>query len=141
MKNYIQSIKIIILGSIIAGGFGLASAWVVPATTPPGGNVPAPINVSNSPQYKIGKMGLGSGVMPRATFDVSGVAKLDQMLVFNNSVIGGKLVVGSANAPTASSASLDVTGEIVASSLNDPSTGSGLRSLCADVSGRIILCP
>jgi hypothetical protein len=34
-------------------------AWTEPSQAPPGGNVPAPINVSSSTQYKAGALGIG----------------------------------------------------------------------------------
>ena len=40
-----------------SGGSG--STWTGPSTTPPGGNVAAPLNVSGTPQYKPAKLTLG----------------------------------------------------------------------------------
>lgn len=56
MKNIIQSLKVIILGLILALGLSYAFAWTAPTASPPGGNVSAPVNVSNVSQIKTGNM-------------------------------------------------------------------------------------
>ncbi len=71
MKNQItQNIKAIILGLVIAVGAGYVSAWTPPTLPPTGGNVAAPINVSNTLQHKYGSLILNestAGISPFAT--------------------------------------------------------------------------
>lgn len=42
----------------------LVLAWTEPTTTPPGGNVPAPLNVGNVGQSKVGGLILNTGGAP-----------------------------------------------------------------------------
>ncbi len=49
----------IILSSLLVAAVILA--WTEPASPPPAGNVPAPINVGLNPQEKAGTFGLGAG--------------------------------------------------------------------------------
>ena len=47
-----------IIVSLFLAGF-VAYAWTEPAGAPPNGNVPAPINVGTTLQYKSGTLGIG----------------------------------------------------------------------------------
>ncbi len=53
-KLFLENAKTILLAVVLSSGLGVASAWTGPTTTAPGGNVSAPINVSNSTQVKLG---------------------------------------------------------------------------------------
>lgn len=75
----------------------LVYAWTDPTSQPPGGNVPAPINVGDQSQLKIGALGVG-GVF--RAYGGSNSAVL--------SVVGDKVGIGT-NAPTQK---LDVEGYI-----------------------------
>jgi hypothetical protein len=60
-ETIIQSIKTIVLALIIAVGAGVASAaWISPPSTPPSGNIDAPINVGSSIQQKLGSLVVGA---------------------------------------------------------------------------------
>jgi len=63
-SNFIQTIKVIALAGVLAFGVQYASAqnWVGPSGSPPGNNVPAPLNVGASGQIKLGGITLGSGL-------------------------------------------------------------------------------
>lgn len=56
MKNFnnkiIDTAKILVLGLILAVGVSYVGAWVGPSENPPGGNLPAPINISAFDQLK-----------------------------------------------------------------------------------------
>ena len=77
MKTIIQSLKTIVLASVIGLGVAYAMAWTGPTQPPPSGNVPAPINTSSSAQAK-------SGIFE--TYN-------DTYL----STLGGKVGIGTAN--------------------------------------------
>ena len=64
-----RSALIVILTVLL--GVGLVEAWTGPTATPPGNNVPAPINIGTADQIKNGNIG------------VNGLA------VFGNSLLGG----------------------------------------------------
>lgn len=44
MKNIIQSLKVIMLATVLSFGLSYVYAWTAPTSTPPAGNVSAPIN-------------------------------------------------------------------------------------------------
>ena len=54
MKTIIQSLKTIVLASVIGLGVAYAMAWTGPTQSPPSGNVPAPVNTGSSAQAKSG---------------------------------------------------------------------------------------
>jgi len=72
MKNIIQSLKVIVLGLVLAVGLSYAFAWTAPTASPPGGNVSAPVNVGDNTQYKLGNLvlndagGFVNGLIVRA---------------------------------------------------------------------------
>jgi hypothetical protein len=55
-QKFILLVVGVLVMSILVGY--LVFAWTEPSQNPPGGNVPAPINVGNADQYKIGRMGV-----------------------------------------------------------------------------------
>lgn len=93
-KQFLQSAKIILLAMIIGlgvnylfaaagpGGGATVGGWSGPGTTPPGGNTPAPINVSTIAQSK------GGYVPSGALFDVSGLFTSDRLLVAGDATVG-----------------------------------------------------
>src|SRR5271168_3225161 len=60
----IDTVKIVIIGSLLAVTVSYASTWVAPTATPPSGNPDAPINIGTTGQTKLGglSLALGSGV-------------------------------------------------------------------------------
>lgn len=60
MTNLLQSLKILILAVILSIGVSYVYAWTGPTAIGPGGNTPAPINVSATSQIKTGGLWLGS---------------------------------------------------------------------------------
>ncbi len=58
MKNIIRPLKTIVLALVIGLSIGYVMAWSAPTAPPPGANVPAPVNIGNSTQYKTGSMGI-----------------------------------------------------------------------------------
>jgi hypothetical protein len=59
MNTLKQSIITIIVCTAVVAGVSLVYSWTGPTQTPPGGNVDAPINVSDVTQYKSGALGVG----------------------------------------------------------------------------------
>jgi hypothetical protein len=63
MKKYTSQLSILVIGFLLATATSYLSAWSGPTSQivngVPNGNVPAPINVSNSSQVKQGTLGLG----------------------------------------------------------------------------------
>ena len=59
MKNITQTIKIVGTALVLSVGISYVSAWTAPTVTPPNGNVAAPVNISNTAQYKSGALGVG----------------------------------------------------------------------------------
>lgn len=53
-KQIIPALKVLLLATILSLGIGYALAWTAPTTTPPGGNVSAPINTGSTDQTKLG---------------------------------------------------------------------------------------
>ncbi len=60
----INIVKIVLLATILSVGMAYIYAWTGPLSTPPGSNVEAPINVSNSTQIKGGGLVLGQSFTP-----------------------------------------------------------------------------
>jgi hypothetical protein len=88
-------------------------AWTEPTQPPPGGNVPAPINVGNDTQYKSGALGIGG------LFQTDGETHL--------AITDGDVGIGT----TAPGAKLEVAGQI---KITGGSPGTG-KVLTSDASG------
>jgi hypothetical protein len=56
MKKYIAGVKVVILATILAAGVSYIGAWTGPTSTPPNGNVAAPLNASSVAQTKNGPL-------------------------------------------------------------------------------------
>lgn len=57
MRNQLlNATKVVMLAVILSFGLSYAIAWTAPATTPPGGNVDAPINTGSTAQTKAGNL-------------------------------------------------------------------------------------
>lgn len=73
MKYLTESIKILVIMALVVVGVGFVQAWTGPTATPPNGNTPAPINVSDVTQEKMGIFGshgffsLGTGWFSTST--------------------------------------------------------------------------
>ncbi len=59
MKIIKQAVIFTIVSFALIAGVSLVYAWTGPTQSPPDGNVDAPVNVSNSTQYKSGAFGVG----------------------------------------------------------------------------------
>jgi hypothetical protein len=57
-QKFILSAIAVLVMSLLAGY--LIFAWTEPSQNPPGGNVPAPINVGSTDQVKSGKLGVAT---------------------------------------------------------------------------------
>lgn len=54
MKSVTHLSKVVFLAVVLSFGISYVYAWVAPTSTPPGGNVAAPINIGSVTQTKIG---------------------------------------------------------------------------------------
>ena len=71
MKNLPQQLKGIAIATVFFIGLLYVQAWTgAPAGIPPANNVDAPINVSNSTQYKPGSLGIGGLFKVYGTFNI-----------------------------------------------------------------------
>ena len=81
----------------------VAFAWQEPSQTPPQGNAPAPINVSDTDQSKLGGLGLGGGVGQALQWfkNIGGTLYIQNAAGTSSVVIGqdGKVGIGT-TAPT-----------------------------------------
>lgn len=94
-KNLIAPLKILIISGIIILGTQMAvAAWTPPPSSPPNGNVEAPINVGSNAQAKNGSVLSGS------TFNVGGTLSSDVLSVFGTAYLGGNVGINIPN-PTA----------------------------------------
>lgn len=81
-----------------------AATWTPPTATPPGANVPAPINVSTSHQFKAGGLGIGRTSAPSwfgpttggSIFDVNGTTSTDGLANFGASQLVKHVTIGNA---------------------------------------------
>lgn len=70
MRSKIFLIFLVAVIFALASGFGLRfvlAAWQEPTEAPPGGNVPAPINVGSTAQTKVGSLTIGSDLTVQGT--------------------------------------------------------------------------
>ncbi len=105
MKNIIRPLKTIVLALVIGLSIGYVMAWSAPTAPPPGANVPAPVNIGNSTQYKTGSMGI-KGLFQTDT---------DTYLATN----GGKVGIGTDNPQSA----LDVVNRVIIEGNGSPRLG------------------
>ncbi|MEI6580745.1 MAG: hypothetical protein WCO07_01070 [bacterium] len=87
-KEFIKSIKIIILSIIFSFGVGYLFSFNNPTNTPPDGNIPIPINSSTTPQAKGGDV-LSSPPL----LDIRGTLSADSLSVWSNPLINGKVKI------------------------------------------------
>ena len=90
MKNLSQTIKSLIIALILVGGISYVFAWTGPSTTPPNGNVSAPINVSSTSQSKNGALSLGTSNPPTTGYslDVTGAGVFSAGVASNQFCLG-----------------------------------------------------
>jgi len=114
-KDFLQTIKIIILGLLLSTGISYAaSLWGSPTANFPVGNKSTPINTSSSPQG-IGQPFLGSLLHINGN-KILGNLRSNGLAIFGNATIGSDLTVKNL-------------------------IGAGDRTVCADIDGNIIVCP
>lgn len=105
MKSQLQNaIKVSLLAIILSFGLSYALAWTAPTTTPPAGNVAAPINTSATAQTKPGTLtvaniGTNSVIFPDATVQTTaGTIPSGAVMYFNlSSCPSGWIVADGTN--------------------------------------------
>jgi hypothetical protein len=84
--------KISMLVGVLVGGFALSAfaAWTAAPSTPPNGNVDAPINAGSSAQAKSGNLSVGKSTTPLTglTLDINGVIGSVGLVATNNITLG-----------------------------------------------------
>lgn len=101
-----QTLKTVILALVLIAGVNYASAvdWTPPTATPPAGNTPAPLNVTNIGQVKDGGLVLNAARTAPIALQVMNTASVNGLVVQSNGQVG----IG--NLPN--NASLDIFGNI-----------------------------
>lgn len=87
-KQILSAIKVSALAIALSFGLSYVYAWTAPSTTPPGGNVSAPINTSVTAQTRVGGLTVGGLTLPAGSTITGGGA---------NSTYGSLTVNGSKN--------------------------------------------
>jgi hypothetical protein len=59
-KIILENVRLMILATIFSLGLGIAFAWTDPASAPPTGNTPVPVNLGSVHQIKTGGLWVGS---------------------------------------------------------------------------------
>ncbi|MFA6271779.1 MAG: hypothetical protein WC693_01555 [Patescibacteria group bacterium] len=66
-RTAIVSLSVVAISIIVGLGVNIVlAAWTAPSSTPPAGDIAAPINISDADQYKLGGLRLGSAASPGA---------------------------------------------------------------------------
>ena len=84
-------VKIAAFIGVSLGAFAIAAVagtLSAPATTPPNGNVDAPINVGSATQYRMGPLGIGRTPTTGTSLDVAGFAASDALVVTGGASLG-----------------------------------------------------
>lgn len=146
-KNIFQTLKLIALALVLSLGISYVSAWTAPTVTPPGGNVAAPINVSNTTQTKSGNLGASwlyaysyrdAGDSTDTYFmKPNGDSKLKNILVAQDVCISGTTIclstVSGTPGPQGLTGATGATGPA-------GSTGTGLSGFLAPLNGKTASC-
>ncbi len=90
MKNISQTLKSLTIALILVGGISYVFAWTGPSTTPPNGNVSAPINIGSTSQSKNGALSLGTSNPPTTGYslDVTGAGVFSAGVASNQFCLG-----------------------------------------------------
>jgi hypothetical protein len=107
--NNLSFKKIATVAGLFLGAFAIsafAANWTPPTNVAPGGNTGAPINITSTPQYKLGPLAIGKDSNPNESFslDVVGAGNFSTLLTLGLKVSGRTdtefLKVGGAGAAT-----------------------------------------
>lgn len=104
IKQIFSAIKVSTLAIILSMGILYAYAWTAPSTTPPTGNVSAPINTSAAAQSISGKLGVGMTTTPTSILEVHSNTtysnpQFTPHIKFNDNFGGGALGVSGESTP------------------------------------------
>jgi hypothetical protein len=146
-QTLLHNLKFILIGIVIAAGisFVYADGWTLPSSAAPAGNVDVPLHTGPT-QAKAGGLGVG-------TFAVAQNALFDQNTYLNGSIEGGtpstlssqaQVNIGGLDAGgTTHTIPVTVAGDVSATGvMTNPAvaTQDSQNNLCADKTGKIILC-
>jgi len=91
MKDFIKSIKVIVVAVVALVGVAyVQAAWTDATATPPGDNAPAPINVSENAQARVGWLSLGTTAMPQFNLDIRGSVYADYAMFGQSFMFAGE---------------------------------------------------
>jgi len=142
--NIKQSIKIIIIGVLMAGTFAFAANWAGPTQSSPSANTPAPINMSavNQGQTKSGALGLGGLTVYGTSSGAANIyGHVTNTASAKNLYVSGKIGIGIQ--PSSSTQALEIAGTpgtIKTSSLAHPASPFNLKRICSNSTGLLYLC-
>lgn len=144
MKQHIgTSIKLIAIGMLMAGvvSYAHASQWVVRPTNPPSSNAAFPINVGATAQEKPAGLGVGSfNALQAAQFNslvyLEGIVRGANPTVVNSTVKFGTDAGVPPFVDSVISGELSAAQRLRAGALSNDYN----RTVCADSSGKLILC-
>jgi hypothetical protein len=60
LNNYFKGFLLGLIFALLILGFSFLFAWTPPSSNPPSGNVDSPLNIGNSSQIKLGKLGIAT---------------------------------------------------------------------------------
>lgn len=139
-KQIVSIVFSLIIGLVLSVGLSYVNAaFNLPTSTPPGGNLPVPVNVNPAAQIKNGSLFVGG------TFTAYGSARLYQDSFFKGTVFGGAsgtLAIGGTDSIGYHKVVTKVNGyakaqqTLGANELANPN----MNHLCADDQGHIVPC-
>lgn len=120
----VRAISIVAVALFFAAGFladaqPVSAAWTEPAAAPPGGNVAAPLNVSNAPQTKAGTLTLQGGLTTTAV----GTRNLTIDSTATDATAAGKITAGVGG--TGSQSTVSGTAPSISAGLYGVSSSTG----------------
>ena len=132
MKKLLTPIASIAASIILFAGVPLIYAWTGPASTPPAGNVSAPVNIGASSQNKSGVLGLGG-------LAVFGKTLITQVSGYSLPTANTNMLLG-VNGAIGASQSCDQNGQNCVTTLGGAMSSGSNSTTTSGASGRSVIC-